>query len=261
MKIDFAEIAPLLCRHLKGDASAVGDTVHTRSDSRGGLFRLPLANGGSMVFKVWRIRNAKERLKSVTHLSNGWREWRMHQFVYRAGIDVPAPFCFQQITIPGFSHCEIMAIEDVGKVESGVPYLKRLIAAGLDDEIIAFEDRMIDITSQLLKLKIIDVDNQLNNFLINSVDRVIRIDFECARKPCFFTLRKRKYATMLERLLRSHLHATYPASERTSRFMLRLAERLELPADIRKMVLAINEQELARENRGSKTTYAIDLKW
>jgi len=260
VKICFAEIEPLLNRYLRDDAASGVETIHTRSGERGGLLRLFLS-GGSVVVKFWRIRNIKERFKAVTHISNGRREWRMHRLIHRAGVKVAEPLFFSRFFMPGLGPCEIMAIEDVGEVESGVAYLKRLITTGLDSEITSFEDRMIDTTIELLELKILDMDNQLNNFLIDSTGRVIRVDFECARRPCCFALRRRKYATMLERLLRSHLHAAYPEIERTKRFMARVATRLSVPTDIRQMVIDISAKELTKENKQSGIGYASNLEW
>jgi hypothetical protein len=257
----YAEIEPLLRHHLEGNVISRTETVHTRSGNRGGLLRLPLASGGSVIVKVWRLRNLKEQLKSFTYLSNGHREWRIHRLIHKAGVHVPEPLIYQRLTIPNFGPCEIMVIEDVGETECGVPHLKRLIATGRDNAITMFEGQMINITAELLKLKILDVDNQLNNFLIDSVNCVFRIDFECAHRRFDLSYRQNEYATMLDRLLRSHLHATYPESERTSRFMLQVATSLSVPAKIRQMATEITRNELQKETKKTGIEYAIALDW
>lgn len=261
MNVNIKEIESSLQLYLLGGVDSGSETVHVRSSNRGGLVRLHLTNGGSVVVKLWRIRNFKERLKAVGNLSNGRREWRIHRLIYRNGINVPEPLFFQRLTIPVVGPCEIMTIEDIGETECGVPYLKQLIITGRDKDITVFEDRIIDITSELLKMRILDVDNQLNNFLVDTAGRVLRTDFECARRRRFFSLRRLEFATMLDRLLRSHLHATHPDSERTSRFMAKVATRLTIPTNIRQMVAEITRNELQRERKETGIRYAIVLDW
>jgi hypothetical protein len=248
-----------LQQYLEGNTT--GEPVHARSKNRGGLFRLHLESGGNLVVKIWHLRNIKEKCKAAARISNGRREWLMHRLVYEAGIKVPEPLLFLCLTIADFGACELMGIEDIGVTESGVPYLKRLIAAGCEREIIHFEDCLIDITSRLLRLKILDVDNQLNNFLVDGNGRVFRIDFECARRRHLFKLHRVELATMLDRLLRSHLHATYPESERTSQFMTRVSGSLAISADVRQMTAAITSKELIRERSKTGIEYNVDLNW
>ena len=260
MELNFAALESALRRHLEGASPSEFEIVHTRSGNRGGLLRMHLADV-SIVIKTWSFRNMKEWFKAAAYLSNGRREWQVHRLLYGAGIHVPEPLFFRQITFPVLGRYEIMAVEDIVDSESGVQYIKRLIANGQEKKIVAFENQVIEITSELLRMRILDVDNHLNNFLIDASERVVRIDFECARRRYIFSLHQFEYATMLDRLLRSHLHAAHPESERTGRFMSRVATKLSIPTNIRQIVARITRTELQKESKKTGIDYVINLKW
>ncbi len=237
------------------------EICYTRSKNRGGVLRLPQEGGGSVVIKVWRINNLKERVKSAMHISNGWREWRMHRFIHMNSICVPAPLYFHCLTTPNGKYWEVMALEDLGKVESGVPYFKRLIKTGQEKKITDFEDQVILTTAGLLSLQIHDIDNQLNNFLVDPSERIARIDFECARRYLFPSSYRSEYAKMLDRLFRSHIHATYPNSERSCQFISKVMVRLSVPKDIKLMTTKITMNKLQYEKELTGIDYAITFDW
>jgi len=253
-----ADSESIVRQFFEGERSAL-DPLHMRSGDRGGVFRLPLATG-TAVIKAWKIRNLKERLKSVLHVSNGRREWRMHRMVYQAGIQTPAPLWHRRLTVAGGQSYELMALEDLGETERGLPYLKRMIKSGDNGAATVFEEAVIDITAKLLDFCIIDVDNQINNFLVNSSGHIARIDFECARKRKSGMFRRLEYVTMLERLIRSHLHATYPESGRTNHFILQLTKKLHISPPTLQRVLGMTAIELRREKEktGINYTFKVD---
>lgn len=254
------EITEVLLDHLSaGMPKDNVMTLHTRSKKRGGLLRLPLENGGAVILKVWLSRNVKERIKSAIRLSNGYREWYMHRFIHLAGIETPQPLWFHGITLPNGQHYEVMAIEDLGQTESGVPYLKRLMKAGQEEKITIFEERVIEVTSRLFDLRIYDVDNQFNNFLVDSCGRVVRIDFECASRHYFRSISLSKYAAVFDVLLRSHLHAAHPESDRTRQFILRLADRLSVSKEFLRKVDEVSRATLRLEREKTGIDYRIEL--
>lgn len=257
----FAEIEPLLRHHLKGNALNRIETVHTRSDNRGGLLRLLLASGGSVIVKVWRLRNFKEQLKSFAYLSNGRREWRVHRFIYKAGIQAPAPLAFYQMMMPEGIRCELMAIEDLGVTCQGLPYLKQLIAHGHEVDIISFENSLIELTNQFIKLRILDIDHQLNNFVVDAQGRLMRIDFECARKHPLGVMPRKEYAEMLSRLITSHIYAVQPDVGRSVRFAEQLYKKLDARHWIKEMVHNSVNDKLARQlaSGGVNTTVSLPL--
>ena len=255
-----ANIEYLLLRHLGDDlVQTDGEVFHTRSGNRGGVMRLPLGVGGSIVVKVWRTRNLKERVKCAVHFSNGWREWRMHRLIRRAGVRVPEPLGFYRLTMPDGERYEVMAIEDLGETERGLPYLKRLIAAEEESAVESFENRVIAITAEIVGLGVVDVDHQLNNFLVDTASRLIRIDFECARRPWLGVMPRREYAEMMARLLASHVYAVQPDVCRTERFAEQLYGRLSIDRKVRALVRSSLNEKLEIQYRKMGVASVVKL--
>lgn len=253
-------IKDLLCRYLGEEhVLPAGKVCHTRSKDRGGVLRLPLEDGGSVVVKVWRIRNVKERIKSAAYISNGWREWRMHRYIYRKGIRVPEPLFFSRLKVVTDEYYEVMGIEDLGETEQGLPYLKRLIAAEDESRITTFENSLVNITTEIVGLGIVDIDHQLNNFLIDKVQRLMRIDFECARRPLFGIVPREEFAEMIARLLTSHIYAVQPDVGLSKGFAKQLYNRLDIGHQVRSLVQSSVNKKLENQRIGEDVVSAVVL--
>ena len=253
-------IAALVRNHLEANQASVGgDAIHARGGRRGGLLRLPLGPTGTVVVKLWRVGTRKERIKLAVRLSNGWREWRMHQFVHRGGVQVPAPLGFCRLTVANGDQWEVMAIEDLGATERGLPYLKKLISAGMEADIAIFEEGLIAITTQIARLGVVDSDHQLNNFLVDDTGRLLRIDFECARRPWRGNLPAGDYAEMIARLLASHVYAVQPDVRRTERLAETLYGELGLDGRVRAKVSESVNDKLEYQHRKVGVASAVTL--
>ena len=250
----------IIAHYLNNDNLTSPDMVcHTRSKGRGGVFRIPLDERTSTIVKVWNIRGYIQRLKSYSHQSMGWREWNMHKCIYDIGIQTPKPLTFFIVSLKDHNRYEVMAIEDCGETQTGVPYLKQLISTNQREKIRLFEEHVIDTTLTLTKRKIIDTDNQLNNFITDQHDKINRIDFECAKKKSILPQRlfQAQYIEMIDRLIRSHLHATYPATRSTKEFIRTLINQLELPNKIQTLVKETTRKELIQEKERTGIDYSI----
>jgi hypothetical protein len=246
LRAAFADVAPALRAHLAGDADAA-QRLLWRPDGRGGILRVPHPAGGTVVVKVWRVAGPRDRLKVALGIANGQREWRRHRAMSRAGLAVPAPIFYRRAAVDPLGPCEWMGIEDLGATERGVDYLKRLAAEGRSADMDAFEEFIADCTLRQLLAGILDVDNQLNNYLAAADGRLLRIDFECARRRPMPRLWKREYASMIDRLRRSHLHACPNNPARTDAFIDRLAARLRTPPSILRMADGMTRRERRKE--------------
>lgn len=254
------DIEDLLRRHLSAEFPADdGLVLHTRSKNRGGLLRLPLKNGGSIIVKIWLARNVRERIKSILHLSNGRREWKMHRFIHRAGILTPKPLWFRRLTLTSNESCEAMAIEDLGETESGLPHLKKLITTADEAGIVAFEDKLIVATERFIDRHIIDIDHQLNNFVVDAQGRLMRVDFECAKRYRLGLVPKPDYAQMIARLLASHIYAVQPDTKRTENFSARLYERLAVNSEYKKMIKEMVNKKMLLQQRKVGVATEISL--
>ena len=255
----FSDIESILQRHLDGDPTSVGETVHTRGKNRGGFYRLPLAEGGTVVIKAWRLRNLKEHLKAALHLSNGRREWLMHRLIHQGGIDVPEPLLFSHTTVKDGTIYEIMVIEDLGETNSGLDHFKKLISSGDESSVSAFEECLLDQTARLIDMHILDVDHQLNNFIVDAKERLIRIDFECARRFPFRIMPQKIFVEMLARLLASHVYAVQPEVTRSALFAKRLYERLNLDHQAKSLISVSVNSKLGNQHQRPGVATAVIL--
>jgi len=254
------EIERLLRIHLgSGDHQAEGEIMHRRRGNRGGLLRLPLVAGGALVVKVWPVQNLKEQIKASMHISNARREWRMHRLIHRAGLLVPEPRGFLRVSTPDGRHFEVMAFEDLGETERGLPYLKRMISEGDALAVAEFEARIIDVTAELINLRVLDIDHQLNNFVVDGHGRLFRIDFECAQRTRFMGMRQDTYMQMLARLLASHVYAVQPHVERTEQFGMQLYSRLQPDKRLRSLIQSSVDMklEVQRLRNGVASTVSL----
>jgi len=237
-------IKSLVISHLEGSQeSGTCQVIHTRGKNRGGLLRISPANGNTVIVKLWQIRNFKEKLKTILRFSNGRQEWQKHSYAYKRGIKVPLPIGYKTLTLSNNEKWEAMVIEDLGVTEQGLSYLKMLISKGQESEVFEFEKNLINLTADIINQKIVDIDHQLNNFLIKSDSSLFRIDFECAKTFRLKALISQKYIEMLSRLLASHVYAVQPDVERTKRFAEQLYKELIIDRKMRAMInKSVNEK-------------------
>lgn len=254
-----SDLASSLRPFLQGKNSAA-DSLHKRSADRGDLLRLPFRNS-TAVIKVWKIRNLKERLKSILHLSNGSKEWRMHRLIFKAGIEVPEPLAFHRLTVQTGQAYEVMAMEDLGAVQRGLPYMKKLLKTGDDIGISGLEEHLIEVTAAFIKAHFLDIDHQLNNFVVDARGRLMRIDFECARHNVLRITSKSELSEMLARLIASHVYAVQPEVFRSVYFAEHLFQKLDIDRPIRALVSAsVNAKlEKQRNREGVATSVALPV--
>jgi len=260
MKKQNTHIKLLIRTHLEDNEPFVSDNaIHVRGEDRGGLLRLPLKDEGTVIVKLWRIRSDKEKIKWFFRLHGGWKEWRMHSFLYKAGIAIPKPIGFYRFTLRNGEQWETMAIEDLGTTERGLNYIKRLIAEKNEEDIRIFENSLINVTEEFIRIGIFDIDHQLNNFLVNSNSNLFRIDFECAKLKRWKNKLPLQYAEMLARLIASHVYAVQPDVVRTEQFAKALYSRLNLDSRIKAAIENSVTQKLKFQYRNAGINSKVSL--
>ena len=247
MIIDRKYIESALTGFSEGAPPAKCEKLHVRSDQRGGLFRLYLEDGNTVVAKVYHIRNLKERLKSMTRLSNGWRGWCVHRLVYQSGISTPEPIAFFRSSIRNGTKEEVMIMEDIGASTSSLAILKGFLSEGDHNRLLSLEDQMIDITVRFLNMNILDIDHQPNNFIVDTSGRLLRVDFECAQRHLFKSFRKKEFVTMIARFITGHIHAVQPEVDRSLAFVNRLYQKLNVSSEYRLLIKDKVNENLAHQ--------------
>jgi len=149
-------------------------------------------------------------------------------------IAVPRPLGFCSVVPDIAGYTDVLFMEDLGECESATEHLKRLIRAGQEAQALTFENVLIDITEQILKAGMLDLDHGMNNIVVTSSGRPVKLDVELARRVIWPRLFPAMYGRMLGRLIGLHAFAVQPDVGRTKRFAERLCERLKPPPGVLK---------------------------
>lgn len=255
---------PLILESIEsGESSECGgcEVLRGRTGNRGMLMRVRDSSGDSVIVKAWHLRDLKERLQGLSGLSMARREWRAHRHLERAGLRVPRLLEFLRLRCRDGRRFEAIVAEDLGETVNGMVHLKDLLQVQDEAAVQEFEDRVIEITRQLLDAGIVDVDHQLRNIVVGGANEPMRIDFECARRYRGLAPPTLEYGRMLGRLVVSHAYACQPEVGRTEAFARRLAERLEAPAGVLSGAKGQIDRALAHQNRVAGIESRLALGW
>lgn len=237
-----------------GESSESCEILRNRSGGRGMLMRLAGPDNESWIVKAWQSRDLKEHFKRMLGLSMARREWRAHRHVERAGLSVPHPVLYFQTRCSDGRWFEVVVVEDLGPTTNGLVHLKALLHDNDEDAVRRFEDRVIEMTGRLIDARIIDVDHQLRNIVINGSNQPTRIDFECAQPQRWRGIANERYGQMIAQMVCSHIYACQPDVERSEAFAHRMVHALNPPPD----VLAIARHRIDRNLEHQRRTQGVD---
>jgi len=187
------------------------------------------ASDESLIIKLWSRPDLKGRLRGLLHISSCHHEWRTLVRLSAVNMAVPHPLGYCRLTPSIAGYTEALFIEDLGECASATDYLKQLIHAGQEQQVLRFENVMIEMTEQILAAGMVDVDHGLVNIVVQTSGRPVRLDFELARLVIWPLLFTTMYGDMLGRLIVLHAFAVQPDTDRTTRFAERLCEHLRPP--------------------------------
>jgi hypothetical protein len=202
--------------------------------------RVKLAEGQSVIAKLWCSPGIRALIRRKTGTSNRQNSWKALTVLHGAGAAVPRPI----------GHCELLnapyteglLIEDLGECVLGLMHVKTLIREGREQEHERFLDWLLAQTELMLKHGVIDPDHGLHNVLVKSDGRALRIDFEMARLTSAVGNRT-PYGQMLGRLLTSYIFAAQPDLARIASFAGRIEKTLHpQPAVLRQAARYVQEQ-------------------
>lgn len=197
------------------------------------VIRLPAPErGGSVILKMWARPDARGALRRVLRIGSCEHEWRSLRRLAAAGVAVPQPLGHARVAPAIAGYTDALFMEDLGECESANQYLRRLLREGREDEIVRFEDAMIEMTGRILAAGMLDVDHGLVNMVVQGSGRPVRLDLELARHVVWPRAFTGQYGRMLGHLLALHAFAVQPDTRRTSLFAERLRRRLAPPARV-----------------------------
>ena len=187
------------------------------------------AFGQSLIIKMWSRPDLKGKLRRLLHISSCDHEWRTLVRLSQVSMAVPYPLGLCRLTPDIAGYTEALFTEDLGECASATNYLKQLIQSGQEQQVLRFENVMIEMTEQILAARMIDVDHGLVNIVVQTSGRPVRLDFELARLVIWPRLFPTPYGHMLGQLILLHAFAVQPDTDRTTQFAARLRERLRPP--------------------------------
>lgn len=152
-------------------------------------------------------------------------------------------------------------MEDLGPTTNGVVFLKDLINSAKEEAVNEFEEKVIELTRLIVRAKILDLDHQLKNIVVNETGQVVRIDLECARRRNFVGLPAKEYGAMLSRLVCSHVYACQPEAQRSERFAADLVAALRPPENVLQHAGRGVRENLERQRQRKGIDSQLRLTW
>lgn len=183
--------------------------------------------GYPIILKMWSRPDLKGSLRRLLKIGSCEYEWRNLVRLSNANVAVPRPLGFCRVVPNIAGYTDVLVMEDLGKCERAIEYLKGLFRAGHESQVLCFENAIIDMTCQILALGMVDVDHGLVNIVAQPSGRAVRLDLELARRILWPELVPGMYGRMLGHLIALHAFAIQPDTDLTTRFAQRLRERLK----------------------------------
>lgn len=188
----------------------------------------------SIVIKMRSRPDLKGKLRWLFRVASCEHEWRNLARLSSVNMPVPRPLGFSRVVPNIAGYTDALFMEDLGECESATEYLKRLIQAGQNQQVLGFENGLIELTERIVGSRTLDVDHGLVNTVVQASGRVVRLDFELARRVICILLFPRTYGKMLGRLIGDYAFAVQPDVGRATRFAERLYERMRPPRQVLK---------------------------
>lgn len=221
------------------------------------------ARGGidDLILKIWTRRGWRHVVRDVAGTNECVREWQALQILYGLHVSVPSPLWrWRGRTFDG-RIVEAMACQDLGSCERVGDVMAQVLADGDNVTASAIEDAMAEITTQMIRAGLLDIDHSATNFVRNAGGTVFRIDLEFARRVDQPRTAPRRVASMLARLLGTYTFAVQPHHDRVQSLASRLQRNLDLSPRVQELVAARLERMFERQRIESGIETDLDLTW
>jgi serine/threonine-protein kinase RIO1 len=242
----------------RGDRQGVR-VLRDRPDSA--TMRVAGPDGSIVIMKFWDRSGPAFLLRRATRTSPAWREWRVSERLWHAGVAVPRPLGRYTLGSSGGRFGEALVTEDLGEVRTAIEALKDAIAAGRHAEAEAIETGVVSLTAGVVRAGVVDPDHSMYNIVQVPGGTLARLDFELARECAAPASRPALYADMLARTVGSFVFAVQPDGARAARFASRLAAELGAPPGVLRRARAGVEQMMERQREKKGIQVSVPLDW
>lgn len=217
--------------------------------------------GESIIIKMWSRPDLRGRLRRWLRIAPSDLEWKNLRRLRGIGLATPCPLGFGRVAPSIAGYTDVLFMEDLGDCETAMDHLKQLIRAGDEQQVLGFENAVIEMTRQLIGAGMLDEDHSLMNIVVQPSGRLVRLDLEITRRMIWPRLFPSMYGRMLGRLIGVHAFAVQPDVGRTTRFAERLRVRLAPPAVVLTRAAIHARAMMAQQSRNAGIDTILDLPW
>ncbi len=225
------------------------------------ISRARTADGASVIVKLWNRPGLWGTFRRVSKTNTGWREYETLRLLRDAGLGLPAPLAYMRLRDPAARHTESLIEEDLGLCSDVTEYLKMLRANKGDAALRPVEDEVISATRAMVEAGFIDTDHRLPNFVVRPDGRVVRLDFEMARRVKDPRGETKDFGVMLGTLLGSYAFMLQPAVGPLTDFAKRLAESVTASPAVLAVAKQRVEEMLERQRREASIDTKVEMPW
>lgn len=218
-------------------------------------------NAGSVIVKLWSLRDAKSIVRRITGRTKGHCEWTALSRLHALGIEVPQPRAFLSLGSGHARHHEALIAEDLAPCISAGKHLHRMVRSGDNAGADTLSDRILDLTRRIIEAGILDTDHRLANFVIREDGMLYRVDFENAKICTAGRRHDKMLGAMLGGLTSSYAWAVRHEPSLALRFMERTLEVLRPNVYARRRARLVAAKDFQSMPKGKDFTLPEDLGW
>ena len=255
------ELSPADVRRLVAHSGRAGGESPLKAKRGKTVFRVRLDNSSSAILKLWQRSGWRGWFRRASRTSAPDRELRVLRHLSLAGVRVPRVLGSTRLSPRESPFDFAIALEDMGGMGEGRQHMRRLLSAGDDVRLRAFEDALIDLTESILQARVVDPDHSLYNVTVSAEGDPTRLDFEIARIVRSPEAALRRCGGMLASLVASYAFTAQPDVGRVAAFANRLVERLQPPARALQKGRDRIERMLEHQRRTRGVDIRLDLRW
>lgn len=232
-----------------------------RKRSNALVCRTKTSTGMSVIIKFWNRPGLRGLVRRRTGTSPLDREFRALLQMSESFPDSPRPLAAFRLHGNSVQHTEAIVVSDLGACQNAASAFKEVLARGDLCEAGMFQNKLVLITKEMLKRRLVDVDHRVSNFIVPTHQSPVRIDFEyCVRVPSLRAA-PRMLGTMIGTLIGSHVFLTQPETDRSGAFTRQLFDAVGHQLSKRSISIAFQTVdqmlEVQFEKSGIRTRFRL----
>ena len=213
------------------------------------VFRASLADGGSVIVKLWNRGGVRHWLRSLRGRCEPRQEARALARLNEHSVPSPRLLAAFRLGPAEAPSTHAMVVEDLGECERVVELVELLTCAREEARVTDIERQVVHITAGMIDAGVLDLDHSLNNMLMPPTGVIARVDLEFAVCCEAAARRPRLYGTMLGRLIGTYTFAVQPRLDRVSDFAERLYDRVSPPKAVRRHARRYVSKMMAKQRQ------------